>query len=79
MSDLKVIEFQQSGETPRDVLARALDLADRYDEVIVIAQNKTVEGGLVWFARDFTRLETVLYLLESAVFKFRCMAAGFKV
>lgn len=70
----------RSGDTVIDVLAKATAYATEHSctEVLVILQrNDDAEMALrPWFARDAARVETIMFLLETMLFKFNCMIAG---
>ncbi len=79
-----LIQMPKSGETPEQVLTRALAEAQNsaFDDIIIIAQRSkqaAPEGGLVWFGRDDSTLAQVMFLLQSGLFHFNCIASGVKL
>lgn len=65
-----------SRETVRTILERYLAKADQYDSVVVVLQEKGEDGRVVWDAMNCSRLETILCLLQTTLFKFQCMMNG---
>ena len=60
----KLVMFEGTrGEDMRVTLEDAMKRAEDCDGVIIIMQKKT--GGLLWFAPDRMRLETMIFYLWS--------------
>jgi hypothetical protein len=66
----------QAGETVKDVLDRAQSFVEKNecDEIVIVIQPK--KGWSRWFGRDSSRVETMLFLLQGAVFHFNLMLFG---
>lgn len=66
----------QAGETVADVLSRAQKYAakNECDEIVIVIQPK--KGWAAWFGRDDSRVETLIFLLQGALFHFNLMMFG---
>jgi hypothetical protein len=64
----EVIAIESKGENLKDVLASALERADECDHIVILMQKK--KGGILWLAPDSMRLETMVFLLWSALLNF---------
>ena len=75
---MKLLSMEK-GETLDDVLDRAKDYCkeNECDEIVIVVQKKA--GGSAWFARDVARVESIIYLLQGALFHFNCMTFGIAV
>ena len=69
---MKLLSMKKS-ETLDDVLDRAKKYCkeNECDEIVIVVQKKA--GGSAWFARDTARVESIIYLLQGALFHFNCM------
>lgn len=66
MADLVAIESK--GGSLKDPLNSALERVDECDQVVVLMQKKN--GGILWLAPDSMRLETLVFLLWTALANF---------
>lgn len=66
VAEIHIIE--RNAESVRGVLDDAAKNCDECDSIIVLMQKKT--GGIRWFALNSMRLETVVFMLWSALRNF---------
>ena len=64
----KLIAIESKGGSLKDLLHSALERVDECDQVIILMQEK--KGGILWLAPDSMRLETLVFLLWSALANF---------
>lgn len=65
MANLTVIS---GGETLEQTLERAREKMGECDSVVILMQKK--KGGILWFAPDSMRLESLIFLLWTALVHF---------
>lgn len=66
VAEIHVIE--RNAESVKGVLEDATKHCDECDNIVVLMQKKT--GGIRWFALNSMRLETIVFMLWSALNNF---------
>jgi hypothetical protein len=73
-----LIQFDGArGTDVRKTFERAMAHIDECDGVVILMQRR--EAGLLWFAPDTMRLETLIFYCWSALTAFGMMASGIKL
>lgn len=75
---MKILEFNKGGETVEDVLRRALEECEEYEDICIVMQPRAPKDGLRWMGRNESTAERMIALLSGALFNFQCMMAGIK-
>lgn len=73
---LIAMEGKRGHDIPK-VLADALERSSECDGIVIFMQRKS--GGLLWFAPDDMKLETLVFYCYTALQMFANMALGIKM
>ena len=64
----QLIEIEPKGNSLQDVLDQAAARVDECDSIVILMQKK--KSGILWLAPDSMHLETLVFLLWSALTAF---------